>query len=227
MATRVKARQMVDDAASRGTGESIAVLVIHGPNLNLLGEREPEVYGRTRLVDIDKELKNLGRELGMKVETFQSNSEGGIVDRIQQARGKCDVLLINPGAYTHTSVAIRDAIAAVNIPVIEVHLSNVYRREPFRHHSTIADIAHGRIMGFGAESYSLALRAARTIAEESRRRSGGRNGGQRSSAQAGARFGKTRRRDGSTRTENPSGTHARLRAGRARDRGQEGQGAAG
>ena len=150
----------------------LAVLVVHGPNLNLLGEREPEVYGRTRLADIDKELKQLGRELEMKVETFQSNSEGEIVDRIQQARGKCDVLLINPGAYTHTSVAIRDAIAAVNIPVIEVHLSNVYRREPFRHHSTIADIAHGRIMGFGAESYSLALRAARTIAEESRRRSG-------------------------------------------------------
>ena len=136
-------------------GGPVAVLVIHGPNLNLLGEREPEVYGRTRLADIDKELKRLGSELEMKVETFQSNSEGGIVDRIQNARGKCDVLLINPGAYTHTSVAIRDAIAAVNIPVIEVHLSNVYRREPFRHHSTIADIAHGRIMGFGAESYSI------------------------------------------------------------------------
>ena len=172
MATRTTARQKAGEAALGGSGGSIAVLVIHGPNLNLLGEREPEVYGRTRLADIDNELKRLGRELEMKVETFQSNSEGGIVDRIQKARGKCDVLLINPGAYTHTSVAIRDAIAAVNIPVIEVHLSNVYRREPFRHHSTIADIAHGRIMGFGAESYSLALRAARTIAEESRRRSG-------------------------------------------------------
>src|SRR5277367_3214292 len=170
--TRVKAGRTVDRAATGGVSGPIAILVIHGPNLNLLGEREPEVYGRTRLSDIDKELKNLGRELEMKVETFQSNSEGGIVDRIQQARGRCDVLLINPGAYTHTSVAIRDAIAAVNIPVIEVHLSNVYRREPFRHHSTIADIAHGRIMGFGAESYSLALRAARSIAEESRRRSG-------------------------------------------------------
>jgi 3-dehydroquinate dehydratase-2 len=162
---------MVGEAAKGAANGAIAVLVIHGPNLNLLGEREPEVYGHTTLADIDKELKNLGRELEMKVETFQSNSEGAIVDRIQNARGKCDVLLINPGAYTHTSVAIRDAISAVNIPVIEVHLSNVYRREPFRHHSTIADIAHGRIMGFGAESYSLALRAARTIAEESRRRS--------------------------------------------------------
>jgi 3-dehydroquinate dehydratase-2 len=172
MVTRAKAGQAGDNAAKSGAIAAITVLVVHGPNLNLLGEREPEVYGHTRLADIDKDLKQLGRELGMKVETFQSNSEGAIVDRIQQARGKCDVLLINPGAYTHTSVAIRDAIAAVNIPVIEVHLSNVYKREPFRHHSTIADIAHGRIMGFGAESYSLALRAARTIAEKSRRRSG-------------------------------------------------------
>jgi 3-dehydroquinate dehydratase II len=172
MATRPKAQQIAGETAKTGADGKIAVLVIHGPNLNLLGEREPEVYGRTRLADINKELKSLGRELEMKVDTFQSNSEGGIVDRIQNARGKCDVLLINPGAYTHTSVAIRDAISAVNIPVIEVHLSNVYRREPFRHHSTIADIAHGRIMGFGAESYGLALRAARTIAEESRRRSG-------------------------------------------------------
>jgi 3-dehydroquinate dehydratase-2 len=164
------ARRRAGRAVSSGANRPITVLVVHGPNLNLLGEREPEVYGRTRLADIDKALEQLGRELQMKVETFQSNSEGGIVDRIQNARGKCDVLLLNPGAYTHTSVAIRDAIGAVNIPVIEVHLSNVYRREPFRHHSTIADIAHGRIMGFGAESYSLALRAARTIAEESRRR---------------------------------------------------------
>jgi len=170
--TRVKVGHTTDPSGTRGVSRPIAVLVIHGPNLNLLGEREPEVYGRTSLADIDKELKKLGRELEMKIETFQSNSEGGIVDRIQNARGKCDVLLINPGAYTHTSVAIRDAISAVNIPVIEVHLSNVYRREPFRHHSTIADIAYGRIMGFGAESYSLALRAARTIAEESRRRNG-------------------------------------------------------
>src|SRR5271157_3174244 len=172
MVTRAKVARMGDQAAKSGGSGPITVLVVHGPNLNLLGEREPEVYGRTRLADIDKELKRLGRELEMKVETFQSNSEGAIVDRIQKARGKCEVLLLNPGAYTHTSVAIRDAISAVNIPVIEVHLSNVYKREPFRHHSTIADIAHGRIMGFGAESYSLALRAARTIAEESRRRSG-------------------------------------------------------
>ena len=158
-------------AGNTTAGGPISVLVVHGPNLNLLGEREPEVYGRTRLADIDRELRKQGSEFGMKVETFQSNSEGAIVDRIQQARGKAEVLIINPGAYTHTSVAIRDAILAVNVPVIEVHLSNVYRREPFRHHSTIADVAYGRIMGFGAESYSLALRAARAVAESARTRS--------------------------------------------------------
>ncbi len=136
------------------------VLVIHGPNLNLLGEREPEIYGRTRLIEIDRRLRELGREIGLAVETFQSNNEGAIVDRIQLARGRAEVLLINPAGYTHTSVAIRDAVQALGIPVIEVHLSNVYRREPFRHHSTLADIAHGRIMGFGVESYLLALRAA-------------------------------------------------------------------
>ncbi|HUO05638.1 MAG TPA: type II 3-dehydroquinate dehydratase [Candidatus Binataceae bacterium] len=157
------------DSKVHGAGP-IAVLVIHGPNLNLLGEREPEVYGRTRLADIDRDLKSLGRELKMNVETYQSNSEGAIVDRIQKARGKSDVILINPGGYTHTSVAIRDAILGVGIPVIEVHLSNVYRRERFRHRSLIADIAHGRIMGFGAESYHLALRAARAVAESARPR---------------------------------------------------------
>ncbi len=136
------------------------VLVVHGPNLNVLGVREPEVYGRTTLKEINRRLTELGHELGLKVDTFQSNSEGEIVDRIQAARGRIDVLIINPAAYTHTSIAIRDAIGTLDAPVIEVHLSNVYQREPFRHHSTIADIAMGRIMGFGAESYVLALRAA-------------------------------------------------------------------
>jgi len=134
--------------------------VIHGPNLNLLGTREPEIYGRTSLVEIDQQIVDLGRELGIEVETFQSNSEGEIVARIQDARTLIDVLIINPAAYTHTSVAIRDVISAVEVPAIEVHLSNVYKREAFRHHSTIADIAEGRIMGFGAEGYLLALRAA-------------------------------------------------------------------
>ncbi|MBE3602417.1 type II 3-dehydroquinate dehydratase [bacterium] len=140
-----------------------SVLVVHGPNLNLLGEREPEVYGRTTLKDIDEHLIALGLELGLAVETFQSNSEGAIVDRIQAARGKIHALIINPAAYTHTSVAIRDVILAIGAPCIEVHLSNVYKREPMRHHSTIADIVVGRIMGFGAESYTLALRAAARI----------------------------------------------------------------
>jgi 3-dehydroquinate dehydratase-2 len=136
------------------------VLVLHGPNLNLLGTREPEIYGRATLRDIDRRLVEVGRELGLSVKTFQSNSEGELVDRIQAARGRIDVLIINPAAYTHTSIAIRDAIGALEAPVIEVHLSNVYKREPFRHHSTVADIVEGRIMGFGAESYVLALRAA-------------------------------------------------------------------
>lgn len=139
------------------------VLVIHGPNLNLLGEREPEVYGRTTLADIDRDLHNLAAELALELETFQSNSEGLLVDRIQAARGQIAVLIINPAAYTHTSVAIRDVILAIGVPCIEVHLSNVYKREPFRHHSTIADIAVGRIMGFGADSYMIALRAAKNL----------------------------------------------------------------
>ena len=138
-------------------------LVIHGPNLNLLGQREPEVYGATTLDEINRELERLGGELGIAVETFQSNSEGALVDRIQQARNRSDIILINPGAYTHTSIAIRDAFAAVSVPVIEVHLSNVHKREPFRHHSTIADIVVGRIMGFGADGYYLGLRAAAKI----------------------------------------------------------------
>ena len=142
---------------------SASVLVIHGPNLNLLGEREPQTYGRTRLGEIDRALKELGRQLGLKVETFQSNGEGAIVERIQRARGRARALVINPAAYTHTSVAIRDAITACELPTIEVHLSNVYAREPFRHHSTIAGIVVGRIMGFGADGYLLALRAAKRM----------------------------------------------------------------
>src|ERR1700736_2041789 len=131
------------------------VLVMHGPNLNLLGSREPEIYGRMTLREINQRLTDLGRELGLKVETFQSNAEGAIVDRLQQARGRIDLLIINPAAYTHTSIAIRDAIAALEAPTIEVHMSNIHKREPFRHHSTLADLVEGRILGFGAESYVL------------------------------------------------------------------------
>ena len=136
------------------------VLVLHGPNLNLVGMREPQIYGRTTLGDIERQLAALGRELGVSVEAFQSNSEGELVGRIQAAAETADLIIINAGAYTHTSVAIRDALLAVGVPVIEVHLSNTYKRESFRHRSLIADIALGQIVGFGADSYLLGLRAA-------------------------------------------------------------------
>jgi 3-dehydroquinate dehydratase-2 len=155
--------------ATGDSGERGRVLVVHGPNLNMLGEREPEIYGRVTLREIDAELRRLGAELGLAVDSFQSNSEGALVDRLQAARGQYQALVINPAAYTHTSVAIRDALAPLGIPVVEVHLSNVYRREPFRHHSTIADVVDGRIMGFGPESYYLALRAAAALIAASRK----------------------------------------------------------
>lgn len=143
-----------------GTDSPPRVLVLHGPNLNLLGQREPEIYGRTTLADIDASLVTLGRELGVEVETFQSNHEGELVSKVQAARDRCAALIINAGAYTHTSVALLDAILAVGLPVVEVHLSNLYKREPFRHHSYIARAAVGQICGFGADSYFLGLRAA-------------------------------------------------------------------
>lgn len=136
------------------------VLVLHGPNLNMLGQREPEVYGSQTLDDINAMLEEEGNALGMEVAAFQSNSEGELVSAVQQALGMADAIIINPGAYTHTSVALRDAIAAVGIPTIEVHLSNVYAREEFRHHSHIAPVAVGQIAGFGVDSYRLALHAA-------------------------------------------------------------------
>jgi 3-dehydroquinate dehydratase II len=139
------------------------VLVLHGPNLNMLGQREPQIYGHTTLADINAMLVALGRELGVEVETFQSNHEGELVGKIQAARGHMAAVLINGGAYTHTSVAILDALLAVDLPVIEVHLSNLYKREAFRHHSYIARAAVGQICGFGADSYLLGLRAAVTI----------------------------------------------------------------
>jgi len=135
------------------------ILVLHGPNLNLLGQREPEIYGRATLAEIDAGLSKLGIESGAQVETFQSNHEGALIDRIHQARGRVDGILINPGGLTHTSVSLRDALAAVEVPVIEVHLSNVYAREPFRHTSLIAPIALGQISGLGPIGYELALRA--------------------------------------------------------------------
>ncbi len=139
------------------------VLVIHGPNLNLLGAREPEVYGAFKLEEIDAELNRLAQELNLEVRIVQTNHEGEIVETIQNARNWAQVILINPAAYTHTSVAIPDALKAVGLPAIEVHLSNVYSREEFRHHSYFAGVVKGRILGFGAHSYYLALRAAKTL----------------------------------------------------------------
>ncbi|MCD8488220.1 MAG: type II 3-dehydroquinate dehydratase [Desertifilum sp.] len=136
-----------------------SVLVLHGPNLNLLGQREPGIYGSVTLADINQRLEAEGRSLQTQVSTFQSNHEGALVDAIHQALNLHQGLLINAGAYTHTSVAIRDAIAAVALPTVEVHLSNIYRREEFRHHSYIAPIAIGQISGFGAQSYRLGLQA--------------------------------------------------------------------
>lgn len=135
------------------------ILILHGPNLNLLGMREPEVYGALTLADINARLITLGAKLGVEVRTFQSNSEGALIDALHDARGWASGVVFNPGAYTHTSVALRDAIAAIEIPVVEVHLSNVYAREEFRHKSLLAPLCLGKISGFGWESYALGLRA--------------------------------------------------------------------
>lgn len=135
------------------------ILILHGPNLNLLGTREPEVYGRATLADIDRDIAAIGAELGVEVETFQSNHEGALIDRIHAAaRDGVAGLLINPGAYTHTSIALRDALAAVGLPAVEVHLSNIHARESFRRRSHIAPVVVAQVAGFGAAGYGLALR---------------------------------------------------------------------
>ena len=137
------------------------VWVLHGPNLNLLGPREPGIYGSTTLAQIDAMLVRAGAESGVLVESFQSNAESALIDRIQSARdSQVAFIIINPAAYTHTSVAIRDALAAVAIPFIEVHLSNVHQREPFRHHSYLSDLATGVIAGLGPSGYRFALQFA-------------------------------------------------------------------
>lgn len=135
------------------------VLVIHGPNLNLLGSREPHIYGRQTLNEINAFLAALGQRLGVGVDAFQSNHEGAIVDRIQQAAGAYAGIIINAAAYTHTSIAIRDALAALTVPAIEVHLSNIHKREAFRHTSLMAGVVTGQIIGLGSAGYALALRA--------------------------------------------------------------------
>lgn len=137
------------------------ILVLHGPNLNLLGTREPKVYGHETLADIDRQLAGIARKAGVSLHAFQSNSEGALVDRVHQAgRDKVGFIIINPAAYTHTSVALRDALAGVAIPFIEVHLSNVHAREPFRHHSYFSGIAVGVICGLGSAGYRAALEFA-------------------------------------------------------------------
>ncbi|MDA8066719.1 MAG: type II 3-dehydroquinate dehydratase [Thermaerobacter sp.] len=139
-------------------------MVIHGPNLNLLGEREPEVYGRTTLAEIDALLIEQAQAAGFRAECHQSNHEGEIVELLHRAGREAAAVVLNPGAFTHYSLAIRDAAAALDVPLIEVHLSNVYRREPFRHRSVVAAVATGQISGFGALSYRLAMEAALTLA---------------------------------------------------------------
>ena len=138
---------------------SIRILVLHGPNLNLLGQREPDVYGRQTLADINQSLSLLANELAAAVDTFQSNHEGELIDRIHAARSDGFAgIIINPGGLTHTSVALRDAISAVDLPVVEAHLSNIHARESFRQHSYVAGVVVGQVAGFGSMSYMLALR---------------------------------------------------------------------
>ena len=140
-----------------------AILILHGPNLNLLGEREPDVYGSMTLAEINNRLTNLGAQSGLEVRSYQSNSEGALIDALQDARKWARGVIFNPGAYTHTSIALRDAIAGIDLPVIEVHLSNVHAREDFRKRSLLAPVCVGGIFGFGWRSYVYALNALSEI----------------------------------------------------------------
>lgn len=144
-----------------------AVLVIHGPNLNLLGSRDPTRYGNTTLREIDSALRSRARLAGVSLRCVQSNHEGALIDAVQSASVRYDAIVINPGAYTHTSVALRDAIEGTGVPTVEVHLTNIYAREPFRHESLIAPVCVGQVAGFGAQSYELGLDAALAIIQKS------------------------------------------------------------
>ena len=154
-------KQTRSKKGSRAETAELRILVLHGPNLNLLGTREPAVYGRTTLADIHGAMEARARAENVRIESFQSNSEGELIDRVQSAASEgISFIIINPAGYTHTSVALRDALLAVKIPFIEVHLSNIHAREAFRHHSYFSDIAAGVICGLGAQGYQLALEAA-------------------------------------------------------------------
>ena len=158
---RKKASAKSDATGDTTAGRDARILVLHGPNLNLLGTREPDVYGHTTLADIHGMMEARAHADGIQIESFQSNSEGGLIDRVQAAGAEgIEFIIINPGGYTHTSIALRDALAAVRIPFIEVHLSNIFAREAFRHHSYFSDIAVGTICGLGAQGYGLAIEAA-------------------------------------------------------------------
>lgn len=146
------------------------ILVMHGPNLNLLGRREQNVYGTETLTDIESAITALAKELKVQVEFFQSNHEGEIVSRLQEAEGHCDAIVINPAAFTHTSIAIRDALAAIAVPAVEVHLSNIYAREEFRKESYISPVVGGVVSGFGKESYLLGLQGAIAVVKQNAKR---------------------------------------------------------
>jgi 3-dehydroquinate dehydratase-2 len=142
------------------------ILVLNGPNLNLLGRRQPEIYGKLTLAEIEQRARALAKDLGVEIDFRQSNSEGELVTWVQEAAGQFAALVFNPAAYTHTSLALRDAISAAGIPTVEIHLSNIHKREPFRHHSHIAEVAVGQIAGFGVDSYLLGLRAAAGLVQD-------------------------------------------------------------